>query len=58
MVDERPDEPTEEESDSHQTEAVDNAPVAEGDDEGSAIVEGDAAVPTGGCRRCRACGRA
>lgn len=47
MVDERPEEPTEGESDSHQTEAVDNAPVAEGDEEGSAIVEGDAAVPAG-----------
>ena len=47
MVDERPEEPTEGESDSHQTGAVDNAPVAEGDDEGLVATEGDAAVPTG-----------
>lgn len=47
MVDERSEEPTEGEGDFHQTEAVDSAPVAEGDDEGSAIVEGDAAVPAG-----------
>ena len=47
MVDERPDEPTEEEGDPHHAEAVDSAQVVEGDDEGSVDTEGDAAVPTG-----------
>ena len=47
MVDERPDEPTEEEGDPNHAEAADSAQVAEGDDEGLVATEGDAAVPTG-----------
>jgi len=46
MVDERPDEPTEEEGDPHQAEAADSAQVVEGDDEGLEDTEGDAAGPT------------
>ena len=46
MVDERPDEPTEEEGDPHHAEAADSAQVVEGDDEGLADTEGDAAGPT------------
>ena len=45
MVDERPDEPTEEEGDSHHAEAADSITVAEGDDEGLGTTEGDAAAP-------------
>ena len=48
MVDERPDEPTEEEGDPHHAEAADSAQVAEGDDEGLVNTEGDAAGPTEG----------
>ena len=47
MVDERPDEPIEEEGDPNQAEAADCAQVADGDDEGLVAAEGDAAVPTG-----------
>ena len=47
MVDERPDELTEEEGDPNHAEAADSAQVAEGDDEGLVATEGDAAVPTG-----------
>ena len=47
MVDERPDEPTEEEGDPNHAEAADSAQVAECDDEGLVATEGDAAVPTG-----------
>ena len=47
MVDERPDEPTEEKGDPNHAEAADSAQVAEGDDEGLVATEGDAAVPTG-----------
>ena len=47
MVDERPDEPTEEEGDPHHGEASDSAQVVECDDEGLVATEGDAAVPTG-----------
>jgi molecular chaperone GrpE len=47
MVDERPEEPAEGEGDPNQAEAADSAPVAEDDDEGSAIVEGDPAAPAG-----------
>ena len=47
MVDERPDEPTEEEGDPHHAEAADGAQVVKGDDEGLVDTEGDAAVPTG-----------
>ena len=47
MVDERPDEPTEEEGDPNQAEAADCAQAAEGDDEGLVATEGDAAAPTG-----------
>ena len=46
MVDERPDEPTEEEGDPHHAEAADSAEVVEGDDEGLEDTEGDAAGPT------------
>ena len=46
MVDERPDEPTEEEGDPHHAEAADSAEVVEGDDEGLVDTEGDAAGPT------------
>ena len=46
MVDERPDEPTEEEGDPHHAEAADSAQVVEGDDEGLGDTEGDAAGPT------------
>ena len=46
MVDERPDEPTEEEGDSHHAEAADSAQLVEGDDEGLVDTEGDAAGPT------------
>ena len=46
MVDERPDEPTEEEGDPHHAEAADSAQLVEGDDEGSVDTEGDAAVPS------------
>ena len=46
MVDERPDEPTEEEGDPHHAEAADSAQVVEGDDEGLEDTEGDAAGPT------------
>ena len=46
MVDERPDEPTEEEGDPHHVEAADSAQVVEGDDEGLVDTEGDAAGPT------------
>jgi len=47
MVDERPDEPTEGEGDPNHAEVANSAPVAEGDDEGLAAAESDAAVPTG-----------
>ena len=47
MVDERPDEPTEEEGDPNHAEAAGSAEAAEGDDEGLVATEGDAAVPTG-----------
>jgi len=47
MVDERPDEPTEEEGDPHHAEAADGAQVVKGDDEGLVDTEGDAAVPSG-----------
>jgi molecular chaperone GrpE len=47
MVDERPDEPTDEEGDPHHAEATDGAQGAEGDDEGLVDTEGDAAVPNG-----------
>ena len=47
MVDERPDEPTEEEGDPHHAEGADGAQVVKGDDEGLVDTEGDAAVPTG-----------
>ena len=47
MVDERPDEPTEEEGDPHHAEAADSAEAVKGDDEGLVATEGDAAVPTG-----------
>ena len=46
MVDERPDEPTEEEGDPHHAEAADSAQLEEGDDEGLVDTEGDAAGPT------------
>ena len=46
MVDERPDEPTEEEGDPHHAEAADSAQVVEGDNEGLVDTEGDAAGPT------------
>ena len=46
MVDERPDEPSEEEGDPHHAEAADSAQVVEGDDEGLEDTEGDAAGPT------------
>ena len=46
MVDERPDEPTEEEGDPHHAEAADSAQLVEGDDEGLEDTEGDAAGPT------------
>ena len=46
MVDERPDEPTEEEGDPHHAEAADSAQLVEGDDEGLVDTEGDAAVPS------------
>ena len=46
MVDERPDEPTEGEGDPNHAEVADSAPVAEGDDEGLAAAESNAAVPT------------
>ena len=46
MVDERPDEPTEEEGDPHHAEAADSAQLVEGDDEGLVETEGDAAVPS------------
>ena len=46
MVDERPDEPTEEEGDPHHAEAADSAQVVEGDDEGLEDTEGDVAGPT------------
>ena len=46
MVDERPDEPTEEEGDPHHGEASDSAQVVEGDDEGVVDTEGEAAGPT------------
>jgi molecular chaperone GrpE len=46
MVDERPDEPSEEEGDPHHAEAADSARVVEGDDEGLVDTEGDAAGPT------------
>ena len=46
MVDERPDEPTEEEGDPHHAEAADSAQIVEGDDEGLVDTEGDAAGPT------------
>ena len=46
MVDERPDEPTEEEGDPHHAEAADSAQLVEGDDEGLVDTEGDAAGPT------------
>ena len=48
MVDERPDEPTEEEGDPHHAEAADSVQVVEGDDEGLVDTEGDAAGPTEG----------
>ena len=47
MVDERPDEPTEEEPDPHHAEAADSAQVEEGDDEGLVDTEVNAAGPTG-----------
>ena len=47
MVDERPDEPTEEEGDPHHAEAADGAQEVKGDDEGLVDTEGDAAVPSG-----------
>ena len=47
MVDERPDEPTEEEGDPHHAEAADSAQVVEGDDEGLVDAEVNAAGPTG-----------
>jgi len=46
MVDERPDEPTEEGGDPHHAEAADSAQLVEGDDEGLVDTEGDAAVPS------------
>ena len=46
MVDERPDEPTEEEGDPHHAQAADSAQLVEGDDEGLVDTEGDAAGPT------------
>ena len=46
MVDERPDEPTEEEGDPHHAQAADSAQLVEGDDEGLVDTEGDAAVPS------------
>ena len=46
MVDERPDEPTEEEGDPHHAEAADSAQLVEGDDEGLVDTDGDAAVPS------------
>ena len=46
MVDERPDEPTDEEGDPHHAEAADSAQIVEGDDEGLVDTEGDAAGPT------------
>ena len=46
MVDERPDEPTEEEGDPHHAEAADSAQLVEGDDEGLVDTEGDPAVPS------------
>ena len=46
MVDERPDEPTEEEGDPHHAEAADSAQLVEGDDGGLVDTEGDAAVPS------------
>ena len=46
MVDERPDEPTEEEGDPHHAEAADSAQVVEGDDEGLEDTEADVAGPT------------
>jgi molecular chaperone GrpE len=45
MVDERPDEPTEEEGDPHHAEAADSAQVVEGDDEGLVDTEVNAAGP-------------
>ena len=46
MVDERPDEPTEGEGESHNADAADSPQVAESDDEGLAAAEGDVAVAT------------
>ena len=46
MVDERPDEPTEEEGDPHHAQAADSAQLVEGDDEGLVDTDGDAAVPS------------
>ena len=45
MVDERPDEPTEEVGDPLHAEAADSAQVVDGDDEGLVDTEGDAAGP-------------
>ena len=47
MVDERPDEPTEEEGDPHHAEAANSAQVAEGENEGLVATEGEADVPSG-----------
>ena len=46
MVDERPEEPTEEEGDPHHAQAADSAQIVEGGDEGLVDTEGDAAGPT------------
>ena len=46
MVDERPDEPTEEEGDPHHAEAAGSAQLVDGGDEGLVDTEGDAAVPS------------
>jgi molecular chaperone GrpE len=46
MVDERPEEPTEEEGDPHHAQAADSAQIVEGDDEGLVDTEVDAAGPT------------
>ena len=48
MVDERPNEPTEEEGDPHHAEAADSAQLVGGDDEGLVDTEGDAAILLGG----------
>ena len=47
MVDDRADEPTEGEGESHNAETADSPQVAESDDEGLVAAEGDAAVVTG-----------